>query len=520
MGLEEKNRVQCLFNDGLACHAAGKLDEAVALYFQVLEDDPANPEACFYLGVICAGQGKLQEAISLYQKALEVEPDHFQVLSHLANAYRDEGLVEEAVENYRKLMNIDPDHVDTRLNLGIAYYQDEKFDEASSCYEDILKVDPQCQQAFYNLGLARYCQGKYKEAKIAYEASLGLLSDDVDSMFNLGLTCQKLNMCADAAVWYKNALQFTPSDAELHNCLGTAYKGLYSLEEAEACFRRAVELESTYGAAWANLGTVLHIKGELEEAKSAYEKAVELGHNSVAAGFVLAALSGETADNAPKEYVAQLFDHYADEFDHALTNKLDYGVPKQLKEVFVEVFPEVKPFRRVLDLGCGTGLSGEAFRDLAENLVGVDLSEAMISKAREKEIYDHLEAADLVEFLSSSDEEYDFVVAADVLIYIGELGPAFHVIANKMTNNGFLVFSTERLEDKDGFALTQSCRYAYSPRYIESVARENGFSIILRRAANLRKEKGQWITGDLFVLQKGASQAEEGRGLLNQPCNA
>ena len=47
-------------------------------------------------------------------------------------------------------------------------------------------------------------------------------------------------------------------------------------------------------------------------------------------------------------------------------------------------------FGSMLDLGCGTGLGGAAFRAVADRLVGVDLSPAMIAQAAAKDLYDRL----------------------------------------------------------------------------------------------------------------------------------
>ena len=57
----------------------------------------------------------------------------------------------------------------------------------------------------------------------------------------------------------------------------------------------------------------------------------------------------------------------------------------------------------ILDLGCGTGLAGAAFKPLAARLDGVDLSPAMIEKARARQIYDHLQVADLQTALGRPD---------------------------------------------------------------------------------------------------------------------
>ena len=40
--------------------------------------------------------------------------------------------------------------------------------------------------------------------------------------------------------------------------------------------------------------------------------------------------------------------------------------------------------QRVLDIGCGTGVMGLLFAEMGHQVTGVDLSEAMIAKAREK----------------------------------------------------------------------------------------------------------------------------------------
>ena len=63
---------------------------------------------------------------------------------------------------------------------------------------------------------------------------------------------------------------------------------------------------------------------------------------------------------------------------------------------------EFKPegnFRNCLDLGCGTGLSGEPFKGLSRRLVGVDVSSGMLEQAKRKDIYSVLECEDVFAFL-------------------------------------------------------------------------------------------------------------------------
>ena len=73
--------------------------------------------------------------------------------------------------------------------------------------------------------------------------------------------------------------------------------------------------------------------------------------------------------------MAGLFDQYAHEYDMHMTGVLGYAVPRQLRELVAPYL--VQPPLAILDLGCGTGLSGAVFQDLAHTLVGIDLSPNM-----------------------------------------------------------------------------------------------------------------------------------------------
>jgi predicted TPR repeat methyltransferase len=85
----------------------------------------------------------------------------------------------------------------------------------------------------------------------------------------------------------------------------------------------------------------------------------------------------------PESYVRTLFDGYAGGFDRALTEGLSYRAPELLLRA-VEASGVRMKFGSVLDLGCGTGLAGAAFRPYCDWLVGVDLSPAMLAQARAK----------------------------------------------------------------------------------------------------------------------------------------
>ena len=102
-------------------------------------------------------------------------------------------------------------------------------------------------------------------------------------------------------------------------------------------------------------------------------------------------------------------------------------------------------FGTVLDLGCGTGLAGAAFRPRVDWLVGVDLSAGMIEQARRKGLYDRLHVADLLEFLTREARALalDLVIAADVFVYCADLAPIARAVGARARAGGLFAFTVE-----------------------------------------------------------------------------
>jgi predicted TPR repeat methyltransferase len=234
---------------------------------------------------------------------------------------------------------------------------------------------------------------------------------------------------------------------------------------------------------------------------------VDLDHHAAAAEHLLDSLAGKNRETAPPQYVIDVFDNYAERFEHSLIEELDYKVPELLRRMLDEEWDPKKIFPCGLDLGCGTGLSGLAFQSRVEQLTGIDLSEKMLQQAAAKGLYHALHCAELVDFLNSaSTQQYDLVIAADVFTYIGNLRPLFKALPGRLRVDAALLFSTEHHANGGDYILRRSGRFSHGVRYIEDLARAHGFTLIRHEETDIRKDRGQWLRGDLYHL------AFEGKG--------
>lgn len=204
----------------------------------------------------------------------------------------------------------------------------------------------------------------------------------------------------------------------------------------------------------------------------------------------------------PKDYVRALFDGYAPRFESALTAGLKYCGPEILRAAVRS--HGYDRFDTMLDLGCGTGLAGVAFRPIAALIVGVDLSSGMLAQARAKEIYDRLAAEDAVVFLRQEAEagvSYQLVLAADVFIYFQDLAPVTEAAARVLTPEGLLAFTVET-HDGEGVILRDTLRYAHSPATVRAAITAAGLTLLELEAAEVRTERGVPVPGLVCLARR------------------
>ena len=177
---------------------------------------------------------------------------------------------------------------------------------------------------------------------------------------------------------------------------------------------------------------------------------------------------------------------------------MPYKIPKLIRDTLIKPSSN-ETLGSVLDLGCGTGLLGPEIKQYCSKLEGIDLSNKMLTLAKQKNIYDKLSHFDIVEYLSSMPLGFDHYIASDVFLYVGELTEIFRLIKSRNKKPGHLVFSTEHTE-KDGYHLLKTGRYSHSKSYIESLCKKFDFNISHFSTNNLRKEKSTFIKGGIYVL--------------------
>jgi predicted TPR repeat methyltransferase len=289
--------------------------------------------------------------------------------------------------------------------------------------------------------------------------------------------------------------------ADRRYALARDYAADGDLAAAADLYAQATELAPGFASAWFALGEAREALGDRDGARAAFEKAQGADpEDRHGAALHLARLGA--ADPATRElhsYVRILFDQYAPRFDRALED-LGYRAPALLRDAVI-ADAGGRRFGTMLDLGCGTGLAGAAFRPYVDWLVGVDLSSKMIDEARDKGVYDTLTVGDIAQFLSpqhTADSSADLIIAADVFAYIGDVGAVCDAVARVLAPNGLFGFTVET-HAGGGAIVGAKMRYQHAPEFVRGAITDAGMIIRRLDAVSTRNENRVPVPGLLVI---------------------
>ena len=415
-------------------------------------------------------QGRSEKALACFAAGLEAQPDHPDALNLMGTLLLELDRREESQPYLYRALRCAPRNPEVQNNYGNLLAAGAQPQKARRHYEKAIKLRPGYGAAWRNL--ARLCaldRGP-QEGLDAFRREVLRRRGDAEGHYTLALLLQHYNALEAAAESFETAIAANPRHVDAH----------YSLSIVLHCLDRSVEAIKL-------LYKVLEIEPEHDRAKHMRD-----------------ALEGRNTRHAPDSYVVALFDNYAPRYDKHLVGTLQYRGPELIRSAVQSATAKAR-FERALDLGCGTGLVGQALADMTDRLEGIDLSAKMIEKAEACGAYDDLQVADIFDYLDDPERtarSFDLVVSGDVLLYIGDLDPLFAKLAPVMRPGGLFAFTVEEKEEPgDGFALRKTGRYVHRPDYIESAAAAHGFEVSNMESAAVRQQGGEPVSGLVTVLR-------------------
>jgi len=286
------------WQQAVAHHQAGRLQQAEQLYRAILQAQPGNPDANHNLGVLAGQAGQHAAGLPYLQAALTSNPAHEQYVLSYAQALLTTGQPAEALAilkgatqrglasvAVRSLLNKVAAFVQNNQAAGGAPIPDE-IDQLAVLFNagqhsdverrgfELLERHPDAGLVWKVLGAALGMQGK--DALFALENATKYLPMDAEVHNNLGVALQGLGQLDDALVNYCRAIDIRPDYAEAYYNLGVVLKDQGKLDDAVVRFHRALEIKPNFADALVNLGNALKNLDQFESAVASFRRALEV----------------------------------------------------------------------------------------------------------------------------------------------------------------------------------------------------------------------------------------------------
>jgi tetratricopeptide (TPR) repeat protein len=154
---------------------AGRHDEAIAKFQEVIAKVPTCQDCYYNIGVSQMAKQQYTEAEASFKKAIELKPDNADAYTALANLYNSQkkfDLAAEASANAAKYTGAGGGggNAETSYNQGVILFNAGKFAEAKTQFEAATKADPNHAMAQYQLGMTALNLGQIPDAVAALEA--------------------------------------------------------------------------------------------------------------------------------------------------------------------------------------------------------------------------------------------------------------------------------------------------------------------------------------------------------------
>lgn len=269
------DQLKTLLRRGLSAHEGNRPEEAEAIYRQVLDISPNNPEAEHLLATLLTGMGRNGEALDLFEsclsrfganpaarcnyaialeragridkaidqfrQAISYHGDFPTALYHLARLEMPRGHLGQTVDLLGRLLGLKPDHYEGLLLFGEALHALGQEEAALKSLEHAAEVagitpDMICRVASTYLRL-----GYPKPAQNLYQRALSIDAKSVTGLRGLGQALAHQGQYAKAIALLRTARQFTKDTVEIDLVLADIMLKCGDLTETVATLRSILE---------------------------------------------------------------------------------------------------------------------------------------------------------------------------------------------------------------------------------------------------------------------------------------
>ena len=211
------------FTYGVAMLQHGYLDQAAALFREVIAVHPDNADAYYNLGTLWLGQHDFAQARQYLDETLRLKPNYPEAWNNLGMIEAQLGHTDDAIRDFQKSLAQRPEFTTALLNLGNVYRRQQDFENAQKCFGQAIRLQPDDAEVNYGFGMLYAQQGQLEQASRYLERAIALRPDYPEALNNFGVLLVRGQDFARAEEQFKAGIRVAPQYDQLYLNLSHLY---------------------------------------------------------------------------------------------------------------------------------------------------------------------------------------------------------------------------------------------------------------------------------------------------------
>ena len=207
---------QHLFDEAASLLQQGQLQQAQAVYVDLLQRHPAHFDCLRRLGWIAAQSKDYALAVDYGCRAIEAKPQSALAYLDVGSAMFGLGQYQASLECLDLAISLDAKCAQAYNNRGLALKALKQPQAAEASFQKAIALDPSQAQAWLNLGTLQRQLDRHEEALASYDQAIALQPGYAQAYFNRGNVLQDLGCLDEALAHFDQALVLRPDMAEVH----------------------------------------------------------------------------------------------------------------------------------------------------------------------------------------------------------------------------------------------------------------------------------------------------------------
>ncbi len=244
----DPGNVRYLYNAATRYMVAGKHEDAVKMYENVIRRKPDYLDARLNLGTIYMNMGMTREAMNEFIRAVRIDSASAAACCKLAGVYEKDGQSGKAIELYARAIELDPGNSEIYMNLAMLRLSAGQRSEAGRLFERAIDADPLYAPAYYNLGKMCEQEGDQERALEFYERYISLEPSSLDARFEMAVILDRAGRLDEALRHLRHIINERPGDIGVMNNMGVIYSKKDECDRAVRIYEKALEIDPNHPA--------------------------------------------------------------------------------------------------------------------------------------------------------------------------------------------------------------------------------------------------------------------------------